>query len=178
MVKKRRKIETFEYPVKKTSAFGDIFFLKMLIKPLPILWVFHISMAIQLITGVIFGFAGPWIDSFLLRQFHGYAGAFFTIMFILYLAVIAINDDFRALREPINYIEIVFYGGLILFGFSFSTIFNPGNILPFLRPYATLFHTLLLTYGWIVTSLLGGGGIVQGLAAIYFLTLRVRSQES
>lgn len=177
MVRKRKKVETFEYPVKAKSPSADIFSFRMLFKPLPILWLFHVSMVIQLLTGLIMAIISPWVDTLIVRQIHGYAGAFFAFMYVLYLGMIAINDDFRGLRDTINYIEIVFYGGLILFGFSFSSIFNPGNILPFLLPYATLFHTLLLTYGWMVTSLLGGGGIVQGLASIYFLIDRARTKE-
>lgn len=177
MVRKRKKVEEFEYPVKAKNPLADIFSLRMLFRPLPILWLFHVSMTFQLVSGVLMAIGSLWADTFLVRQIHGYAGAFFTFMFVLYLSVIAINDDFRALRDPINYVEIVFYAGLILFGFSFSTIFNPGNLLPFLVPYANLFHTLLLTYGWMVASLLGGGGIVQGLASIYFLVIRAKIRE-
>jgi hypothetical protein len=179
--RKRRTVEEFEYPVKAKNPLLGIFLFRMMFKPWPILWLFHISMALLLTTGLVMNLVGPQVlfhtpEYLLLRQFHGYIGAIFTITFVLYLGVIVINKNFRALRESINYIEIVFYAGLALSGFSFSSIFNPGNLLPFLAPYATLVHTFLLTYGWMAASLLGGGGMVQGVASIYFLIERARSR--
>lgn len=169
MVRKRREVKEFKYPVeaKPLGALADIFSIRIL-KPMLVLWLFHISMALQLITGLIMDL-GLWTGTVMLRQFHGYAGAFFTIMFAIYVGIIAINKDFRALREPINYVEMVFYAGLILFGLAVKF----PNLLPFMAPI-TPFHCTLLTYGWIAVSVLGGGGIVQGLAAIYFLIARAR----
>jgi hypothetical protein len=182
MKRKRRNVEEFEYPVRAKNPILDIFLFRLVFKPWSILWLFHISMALLLTTGLVMNLIGPRVlfhtsEYSLLRQFHGYVGAIFTIMFILYLGIIVMNKNFRALRETINYIESVFYAGFIVSGFSFSTIFNPGNILPFLAPYATLVHTLLLTYGWVAASFVGGGGMVQGVASIYFLIERARSRH-
>ena len=47
------------------------------------------------------------------------------------------------------------------------------NLLPFLSPI-TPFHCTLLTYGWAIVSVLGGGGIIQGVASFYFLFERAR----
>jgi len=173
LVRKRREVKEFKYPVeaKPLGTLADIFSIRMLLKPALVLWLFHISMALQLITGLIMDLAGPLIGTYALRQFHGYAGAFFTIMFAIYVGIIAINKHFRALREPINYVEMVFYAVLILFGLALKF----PALLPFLTPI-TPFHCTLLTYGWVVVSVFGGGGIVQGLAAIYFLIARTRSK--
>lgn len=174
MVRKRREVKEFKYPVeaKPLGALADTLSIRMLFKPMPFLWLFHLSMGLQLMTGVIMDLAGLWIGTHLLRQIHAFAGAFFAIMFVVYVCIIAINKNFRALREPINYIEMVFYAGLIFFGLTMSF---PGQ-LPFLIPI-TPFHCTLLTYGWIVVSVLGGGGIIQGLAGIYFLIARARSKN-
>ncbi len=169
MVRKRREVKEFKYPVesKPLKALTDMF------KPLPYLLLFHISMMLQLITGLIIDLAGPLIGMSLLRQFHGYVGAFFTIMFAVYIGIIVINKEFRTLREPINYVEMVFYVALILFGFALRF----PTLLPFLGPI-TPFHCTLLTYGWVVVSVFGGGGIVQGLASIYFIIARSRLRTS
>ena len=173
MVKKRRDVKEFKYPIeaKLSGALVEAISIKMLFKPLTVLWVFHFSMGFLLISGLVMDLASTWISSFILRQFHGYAGAFFTIIFFVYIGIIAINKNFRDLREPINYVEIVFYAVLILFGFAikYPTLF------PFLGPIST-FHCNLLTYGWIVVSTLGGGGIIQGVASFYYLFTRAKSK--
>jgi hypothetical protein len=163
MVKKRREIEDFKYPVEG----GSLKALSNMFKPMPFLLLFHISMGLQLVSGLIMDLAAPWIAGSLLRQFHGYIGVFFTIMFIVYVGIIAINKDFRALREPINYVEMVFYVALIVFGFSLRF----PNLFPFLNRI-TPFHCNLLTLGWVAVSVLGGGGIIQGLASMYYLIAR------
>jgi hypothetical protein len=173
MVKKRRDVKEFKYPVeaKLSGALVDAVSIRMLFKPLTVLWVFHFSMGLLLISGLVMDLAAPWISSFTLRQFHGFAGAFFTIIFFVYIGVIAINKNFRALREPINYVEIVFYAALILFGFAIKY----PTLLPFLGPISP-FHCNLLTYGWVVVSTIGGGGIIQGVASFYYLFTRARSK--
>jgi hypothetical protein len=163
MVKKRREVEDFKYPVKA----GSLQALATMFKPMPFLLLFHISMGLQLISGLIMDLAAPWIGGPLLRQFHGYIGAFFTIMFIVYVSIIAINKDFRALREPINYVEMVFFAALIIFGFALRF----PRLLPFLNQI-TPFHCNLLTLGWVAVSVLGGGGIIQGLASMYYIIIR------
>jgi hypothetical protein len=180
LVRKKRKVETFEYPVKvdPADAVVDSLSIRMLLKPLPVLWLFHISMGLQLITGLVLFFAAPWVGATQLRPFHGYVGAFFTITFVLYIGMIAFNKEFRALRDPINYVEIVFYVGLIVLGFASSSLFAPlFSSIPFLGQ-VTPFHCTLLTFGWVVVSVFGGGGIVQGLAAITFLFTRSRSKAT
>jgi len=173
MVRKRREVEEFKYPVetKPLGALADILLIRMLPRSMLVLWLFHISMGLQLITGLIMYPAEAWTGTYVLRQLHGYVGAFFTIMFVIYVGIIAINKDFRALREPINYVEMIFYTGLILFGLAFRF----PSFLPFLAPI-TPFHCTLLTLGWVAVSALGGGGIVQGLAAVYYLMARARSK--
>ncbi len=169
MVRKRREVKEFKYPVESRpfKALGDMF------KPLPFLLLFHISMMLLLISGLIYDWAGHLIGMNLLRQFHGYAGAFFTIMFMVYVSIIAINKEFRSLREPINYIEMIFYVALIIFGFALRF----PTLMPFLNQI-TPFHCTLLTYGWVTVSVLGGGGIIQGLASFYFIILRDRLKRS
>lgn len=92
-------------------------------------------------------------------------------MFVVYISIIAINKNFRALREPINYVEIVFYAVLILFGLALRY----PTLLSFLGPI-TPFHCNVLTYGWVAVSTLGGGGIIQGVASVYYLFTRARSR--
>lgn len=173
MVKKRRDVKEFKYPVetKLSGAIVEALSIKMLFKPLTVLWVFHASMGFLLISGLIMDLAAPWIPSFTLRQFHGYAGAFFTIIFFVYIGVIALNKNFRDLREPINYVEIVFYAALIIFGFAIKF----PTLLPFLGPISP-FHCNLLTYGWVLVSTLGGGGIIQGVASFYYLFTHAKSK--
>ena len=173
MVRKRREVKEFKYPVeaKPSEALVDALTIRMLFRPLTVLWLFHFSMGLLLISGLILELAASWISTFTLRQFHGYVGAFFTIMFFAYIGIIAINKDFRSLREPINYVEIVFYAALVLFGL---TIRYP-TLLPFLGPISP-FHCTLLTFGWIVVSTLGGGGIIQGVASVYYLFARASSK--
>jgi hypothetical protein len=173
VVKKRRDVKEFKYPVeaKLSRALVETLSIRMLFKPLTVLWVFHIAMGFLLISGLVMDLAAPWISSFTLGQFHGFAGAFFTIIFFVYIGIIAINKNFRELREPINYVEILFYAALILFGFA---IRYP-TLLPFLGPISP-FHCNLLTYGWILVSTLGGGGIIQGVASIYYLFTHARSK--
>jgi uncharacterized membrane protein (Fun14 family) len=166
----------FTYPVESTSAeaLADSLTIKMLLKKLPILWLFHFSMGVQLVSGLIMQFVGPWAGTNFLRFFHGFVGAFYIITFLLYIGKIAVNEDFRLLREPINYIEILFYLGMIILGLA-SSSFLPG-LLPFLGPI-TSFHCTLLTFGWIAVSIFGGGSVVQGLSAIFFLFLRSKSKK-
>jgi hypothetical protein len=166
MVKKRREVKDFKYPVEA----GPFKALSIMFKPMPFLLLFHISMGLQLISGLIMDLAAPWIGGPLLRQFHGYVGVFFTIMFIVYVGIIAINKDFRALREPINYVEMVFFAALIIFGFALRF----PRLLPVLNQI-TPFHCNLLTLGWVAVSVLGGGGMIQGLASMYYLITRGRT---
>lgn len=163
MGRTRREVQDFQYPVKG----GPLKALVTMFKPLPFLLLFHIAMGLQLISGLTMDLVAPWIAGPLVRQFHGYVGAFFTIMFMVYVGVIAINKDFRALREPINYVEMVFYAALIVFGFALRYPL----LLPFLTPITPL-HCTVLTLGWAVVSVFGGGGIIQGLAAIYYIMIR------
>jgi hypothetical protein len=142
-------------------------------KPKPFILLFHTAMLLQLITGLVTDLLGPLIGVSLIRPVHQYVGVFFTIMFVVYVAIIVINKEFRALREPINYIEMIFYVALILFGLNFSF----PNLMPFLSPI-TPFHCTLLTYGWLVVSVLGGGGIIQGVASFYYLILRASHRNS
>lgn len=166
----------FKYPVESTSAeaLADSLTIRMLLEKLPILWLFHFSMGLQLVSGLIMYFVGPWAGTNFLRLFHGFVGAFFIITFLLYIGMIAFNEDFRALREPINYVEMIFYLGMIILGVASSSLV-PG-LLPFLGPI-TSFHGTLLTFGWIAVSIFGGGSIVQGLSAIFFLILRSRAKR-
>ena len=167
MVKKRREVKEFKYPVES----GPLKALVDMFKPIPVLLLFHVSMALLLVTGLVMDLLGRWIGVYSLQVFHGYVGTFFAIMFVVYVGIIVINKDFRALREPINYVEMVFYAALILFGMAIKF----PALLPFLGPISP-FHCSLLTYGWVVVSVLGGGGIVQGLASMYFIFARARSK--
>jgi hypothetical protein len=166
--------EEFQYPVesKPIDAVFDSLTIKFMIERLPILWLFHFSLGLELVSGLIMYFVGSRISTTFFRQFHGFVGGFFIVMFVLYVTMIAISEDFRALREPINYVEMVFYVGLIIVGLAQSSIL-PG-LLPFLAPL-TPYHGTLLTFGWLVVSTFGGGGVIQGLAAISFLISRARS---
>jgi hypothetical protein len=166
----------FKYPVesKPAEAIIDSLTIRILFEKLPILWLFHFSMGLQLVSGLIMYFIGPWAGTAFLRLFHGFIGAFFIITFILYIGMIASNKAFRLLREPINYVEIAFYLGMIILGAAQSTVL-PG-LLPFLGPITSL-HGTLLTFGWMAVSIFGGGSIVQGLSAVFFLILRSRAKR-
>ncbi len=168
MVRKRRDVKEFNYPVE-TKPFEAI---AHMFKPKPFILLFHAAMGLQLITGLVIDFLSPFIGISLVRSVHQYVGIFFTIMFAVYISIIVINKEFRALREPINYIEMVFYVALILFGLNTSF----PNLIPFLGPI-TPFHCTLLTYGWLVVSVLGGGGVIQGLASFYYLIERTRHRN-
>lgn len=144
--------------------------LVYMFKPSLVLLLFHTTMALLLVSGLVIEFLGFWIGTYTFRVFHGYTGMLFFIIFVIYLGIIAINKDFRDLREPINYVEIGFYALLTIFG---AAIKFP-TLLPFLNPISP-FHCTVLTYGWLAVSVVGGGGIVQGLSSIYFIILRARS---
>lgn len=141
---------------------------------------FHTLMAILLITGLMIDLLGPWLGGWLLlirSWIHGYLGALFVIVFILYLAKIAISRKMRTVLTATNYVDFIFYVILIITGITTASLNKPWvDLLPWLpgvvSPIARLAPSIhvLITYIWILFSTIFPGGILHGLASAYLIS--------
>jgi len=89
---------------------------------------FHTLMAILLITGLIIDLLGPWLGGWLasIRSIaHGYIGAIFVLVFIVYIIKIAISKKMRTVLTATNYIDFLLYIILIITGITIASPNKP-----------------------------------------------------
>ena len=149
--------------------------------------VFHLLMAILLITGLIIDLLGPWLSGWLfgIRSVaHGYVGALFIFVFAVYLVYIAYSKKMRMVFTGTNYVDFLFYILLIITGMTLASANRPwidivvqlSDALSVISPFAPALH-VLLTYVWILFSLTFPGGILHGFASVYLISrLRKKSK--
>jgi len=149
---------------------------------------FHALMAILLVTGLIIDLLGPWLGGWFspIRQIlHGYIGAIFVLVFVVYLVSVAYSKKMRMTLTVTNYVDFLFYVVLIVTGIAVASPNKPWvdlfpglpNTLSPLVPYAPTIHTAV-TYVWIVFATVFPGGMLHGLACTYLIEhIRRRNQK-
>ncbi len=141
---------------------------------------FHTLMAILVITGLIIDLLGPWLGGWLasIRSIaHGYIGALFVLVFIVYIIKIAISKKMRTVLTVTNYIDFLLYIILIITGITIASPNRPWiDLVPGLAEalapialYAPMIH-VTTTYVWIVFAIIFPGGILHGLASVYIIS--------
>ncbi len=141
---------------------------------------FHALMALLLITGLIIDLLGPWLAQWLplVRSVaHGYVGAVFVFVFVIYLIKIGVSKKMRTVFTATNYVDLIFYMILVVTGISIAAANWPWtDVFPWLsttlRPlviYAPAIH-VAITYIWIVFSTILPGGFLHGLASVYLIS--------
>ena len=149
---------------------------------------FHLLMAILLITGLIIDLLGPWLGGWLspIRSIaHGYVGAVFIVVFIVYIALIAYNKRMRMVLTGTNYVDFIFYFILIVTGIVTASANRPWidfapwlfEVLAPIAPFAPAIHTVI-TYIWIVFAVVFPGGILHGLASVYLISHLKKKSKS
>lgn len=149
---------------------------------------FHLLMAILLITGLIMDILGPWLGGWLhwMRQIaHGYLGAFFVLIFIVYLAKILYSKKMRTVLTATNYVDFLFYIAFVITGITIASVNSPwityipelAEVLAPIASYAPTIH-ITGTYVWILFSTVFPGGFLHGLASVYLIRhLKKRSKR-
>lgn len=154
--------------------------LKGMARTSPLDTAFHILMAILLITGLIIDLLGPWLSRWLplVRSIaHGYVGALFVLVFIVYLIAVAYSKTMRTVLTVTNYVDYLLYIVLTITGIAMASPNRPWvNIFPGLSdalspmvPYAPVIH-VTTTYVWIVFAVVFPGGVLHGLASVYLIS--------
>jgi hypothetical protein len=137
-------------------------------------------MAILLITGLIIDLLGPWLGGWLssIRSIaHGYIGALFVLVFIVYIIKVAISKKMRTVLTATNYIDFLLYIILIITGIAIASPNKPwidlvpglSDVLSPIALYAPMIH-VITTYVWIVFAIIFPGGILHGLASVYLIS--------
>ena len=173
-----KDIKDFEYPTKVTTT-----------KAIVGLWrssklsaIFHLLMAILLISGLIIDLLGPFLGgalSSVRSVVHGYIGTAFVVVFPVYLVKVIATRKTRMLMSPVNWINFVFYAVLILTGVSIAsanqiwvdTLPWLSNALGGIRQLAPAIHTVI-TYAWLVFSIVLPGGFLHGIATAYLISIQ------
>ena len=138
---------------------------------------FHALMAILLVTGLVIDLLGPWLGGWLysVRSIaHGYVGALYILVFIVYFISAVFSKRFRMVLTVTNYVDFLFYIILIISGVTIASQNRPWiDLLPGLSAAlspiarnAPMLHTTT-TYVWIVFSTIFPGGFLHGLACVY-----------
>lgn len=141
---------------------------------------FHVLMATLLITGVVIDLLGPLLGGWLLlirSVVHGYLGALFVVVFVVYGAHVAYSKKMRTVLTATNYVDFLFYIILIITGVTLASANTPWiEFIPQLRgilspiaPLAPAIH-VAATYVWILFSLVFPGGLLHGLASVYLIS--------
>ena len=150
-------------------------------------FLFHLLMAILLITGLVIDLLGPWLGGSLLTirsVAHGYVGVLFIFVFIVYIIHIARSQKMKMVLTQTNAVDFVFYIILIVTGVIVAAANAPWiNIAPGLAealspigPIAPSLH-VTLTYVWVLISLLTPSGLLHGFACTYLITHLRRSKK-
>jgi hypothetical protein len=176
MLAGEREVPKKKYPpeVNKSTV------LKGMIRTSPLDTIFHALMAILLITGLIIDLLGPWLGGWLfaIRSIaHGYIGALFVVVFILYLIGVAVSKGMRMVLTATNYVDFLLYIILIITGITIASPNKPwidlvpglAEALAPLALYAPMIH-VTTTYVWIVFAIIFPGGILHGLASVYIIS--------
>lgn len=176
-----RNIKEFTYPTKVTLA-----------EVLRGMWrtskadvTFHSLMAILLISGLAMDLVGGLLGGSLssTRVIHGYLGAAFVFAFIIYLAKVLVSKKTRMLMTPVNFLDFALYLVLIITGIVVSAPSYPWSVyLPSLAtlvypmaPIASVLHTIM-TYVFLLVSILLPGGFLHGIATAYLIGMKGRSE--
>ena len=141
---------------------------------------FHLLMAILLITGLMIDLLGPWLGGWLwsIRTIaHGYLGALFILVFIVYIAQVIYSKKMRTVLTATNYVDFLFYIILIITGITTASANKPWidvipglfNALSPIASYTPAIHTAV-TYVWIVFPTVFPGGILHGIASVYLIS--------
>lgn len=154
--------------------------LKGMTRTSPLDTAFHLLMAILLITGLIIDLLGPWLGGWLssIRSIaHGYVGALFVLVFIVYLITMVFSKTMRMVLTVTNYVDFLLYIILIITGITIASPNKPWvDLLPGLSvtlspiaPVAPAIHAVT-TYVWILFAIVFPGGILHGLASVYLIS--------
>jgi hypothetical protein len=161
--------------------------MKGMARTSPVDILFHLLMAILLVTGLVIDLLGPWLGGWLLTirsVAHGYVGVLFILVFIVYIIHIASSKKMRLVLTKTNTVDFVFYIILIVTGVVVAAANAPwidlfpglaDALLP-MAPYAPSLH-VTITYVWILISLITPSGILHGLACTYLLKHFRRSKK-
>lgn len=142
-------------------------------------FLFHILMAILLVTGLVIDLLGSWLGGGLaiIRSVaHGYVGVLFIFVFIVYIVRIASSKKMKLVLTRTNTIDFVFYVILIVTGVIVAAPNAPwvdlapglAEALSPIAPYAPSLH-VTLTYIWILVSLITPSGLLHGIACTYLI---------
>lgn len=175
---KYKDVKEFEYPSKVTLT-GV---LKGSWQTSKISMIFHLLMAILLVTGLAIDLLGVFLGGGLspIRSiFHGYIGVVFVIVFPIYLVKVIATRKMRILMTTVNYINFALYALLILTGISIAsanqiwidTLPWLSSALSGLRQIAPPLHTVT-TYAWLLFSILFPGGFLHGIATVYLISIQ------
>ncbi len=173
-----KNVEKFEYPSKVTLT-GV---LKGLWRTSKIDSMFHSSMAILLVTGLLIDLVGVFLGGALapIRQIlHGYLGVLWVILVPIYLIKILATKKMRMLMTTINYVDFLLYLILLVTGITISSANQiwVDNLpwlttaLSALRPLAPAIHTVT-TYLFLLVSILFPGGFLHGIATTYLAFMK------
>lgn len=173
-----KDVKDFEYPTKVTTkkAFVGLF------RASGLSTIFHLLMAILLISGLVIDLLGGLLGGSLVAVrsiFHGYVGVVFVVIFPIYLIVIIAQKKTRMLMSPVNWINFVLYAVLIVTGVSIASTNQIWvDTLPWLvdtlagvRHLAPAIHTVT-TYAWLLFSILLPGGFLHGIATFYLIHIQ------
>jgi len=161
--------------------------MKGMARTSPVDILFHLLMAILLVTGLVIDLLGPWLGGWLLTirsVAHGYVGVLFILVFIVYIIHIASSKKMRLVLTKTNTVDFVFYIILIVTGVVVAAGNAPWiDLIPGLAdallpmaPYAPSLH-VTITYVWILISLITPSGLLHGLACTYLLKHFRRSKK-
>lgn len=144
--------------------------------------IFHLLMAILLISGLIIDLLGVFLGGLLspIRSvIHGYLGTALVIVLPIYFIQVIVTRKTRILLTTANYVNFVLYFLLILTGITIASVNQVWvDTLPWLssslsdlRPYAPTIHTVA-TYAWLLFSTLFPGGFLHGIAVSYLISIQ------
>ena len=172
--------EDKEVPTKKyPPEFTITNITKGMVRTSRVDFLFHLLMAILLITGLVIDLLGPWLGGSLLTirsVAHGYVGVLFILVFIVYVIRIASSKKMKMVLTQTNAVDFVFYIILIITGVMVAAANAPWiNIAPGLAEaispigaYTQALH-VSLTYIWVLISLLTPSGLLHGFACTYLI---------
>jgi hypothetical protein len=160
---------------------------KGMVRTSPVDFMFHLLMAILLITGLVIDLLGPWLGGSLLtiRSIaHGYVGVLFILVFIVYIVHIASSQKMKMVLTQTNFVDFVFYIILIITGVIVAAANSPWiDIAPWLSEafspigaHPQALH-VTITYIWVLISLVTPSGLLHGFACTYLLTHLRRSKN-
>ena len=173
-----KDVKEFKYPSKVTK----LGVLKGWWQTSKISMLFHLLMAILLISGLVIDLLGFFLGGLLtpIRSIiHGYLGTALVIVLPIYFVQVIATRKTRMLMTASNYINFVLYALLILTGVTIASVNQIWvDTLPWLssslsdlRPYAPAIHTIA-TYAWLLFSALFPGGFLHGIAVSYLISIQ------